>query len=298
MARARAARGTARIWRILLLSQLREQPGRLLVTLLAIALGVALASSVFLVNSAALTEFSQAAKRLVGEADVIVRGPRDGFPEALFARLASDPRVAVASPVLELEAALPGRRETLKILGIDPLRAAALQPATDRRIGADLQRFIAGDGIYLSAAAADELQLRRGDRLQVTVGNDTKRARGARVRLAAELFAAARLDRYRGRPMDVRTAGAAQPHRPAPAAGRRRRSPAPRAWQAIAGRRARRDARSRARPRGHGDARLPREPQYARASGALDRRLSGVLDPITVGACAASNRSPCCGRSA
>ncbi len=168
MARARSA---GRIWRVLLLAQLREQPARLFVTVIAIALGVALASSVFLVNSAALAEFAQAAKRLVGEADVVVRGPRDGFPEALFARLARDPRVALASPVLELEAALPGRRETLRIIGIDPLRAGALQPALIGEIGADLPSFLAGDGIYLSAAAAQQLQLRRGDALQVTVGD-------------------------------------------------------------------------------------------------------------------------------
>src|SRR5271165_3827137 len=171
---ARAARGVARIWRILLLSQLREQPARLLVTVIAIALGVALACSVFLVNSAALAEFSQAAKRLVGQADLVVRGPREGFPEALFVKLARDPRIALASPVLEIEAAIPGRREALTIIGIDPLRAGALQPALFGEIGADLRRFLAGDGIYLSAAAAQGLQLRRGDALRVTVGDSTK----------------------------------------------------------------------------------------------------------------------------
>ncbi len=35
------------VWRILLLAQLRDSPGRLLVTVLAIALGVALGASVF-----------------------------------------------------------------------------------------------------------------------------------------------------------------------------------------------------------------------------------------------------------
>ncbi|MGA2708081.1 MAG: FtsX-like permease family protein [Steroidobacteraceae bacterium] len=174
MVSARATRGAGMIWRLLLLSQLREQPGRLLVIVIAIALGVALACSVYLVNIAALAEFAQATKRLVGEADVVVRGPREGFPEALFVALARDPRVAIASPVVELDAAMPGRRETLKIIGIDPFRAGALQPALIGDIGADISRFIAGDGIYLSAAAAEELQLKRGDALQVTVGDAPK----------------------------------------------------------------------------------------------------------------------------
>ena len=52
--------GAGRVWRILLLSQLREQPGRLLTTVIAIALGVALAASVYLVNAAALGECADA----------------------------------------------------------------------------------------------------------------------------------------------------------------------------------------------------------------------------------------------
>ena len=52
--------------------------------MLAIALGVALGAAVYLVNGAALNEFGLATKRLVGEADVVVRGPREGFSEELF----------------------------------------------------------------------------------------------------------------------------------------------------------------------------------------------------------------------
>src|ERR1700720_943706 len=124
------------IWRVLLLAQLREQPARLLVTVLAIALGVALGASVYLVNGAALNEFGLATKRLTGEADIIVRGPPEGFSETLFTRLARDPDVSMASPVLELDAAVPERRETLKVLGVDPFRAAALQPALIGDMGA------------------------------------------------------------------------------------------------------------------------------------------------------------------
>ncbi len=156
---------------MLLLSQMREQPARLAVTVIAIALGVALASAVHLVNTAALAEFSQATKRLVGEADIVVRGPRDGFPESLFVALARDPRVSLASPVLEIDAAIPGRREALHIIGLDPFRAGALQPALIGDVGADLLRLFAGRGIFLSTPAALSLGLHAGDSLPVTVGN-------------------------------------------------------------------------------------------------------------------------------
>jgi putative ABC transport system permease protein len=167
--------GTAwTVWRVLLLAQLREAPARLLVTVLAIALGVALGAAVYLVNGAALNEFGLATKRLVGEADVVVRGPREGFSEQLFTRLAGHEAVNVASPVLEIEVALPGRRDPLKVLGVDPFRAASLQPALMGDVGAGLFALFQPDSIYLSSRAARELNLRSGDLLQVTVGSTAK----------------------------------------------------------------------------------------------------------------------------
>ncbi len=167
-----ATAGAWTVWRVLMRSQLREQPLRLTVTVLAVALGVALGAAVYLVNTSALTDFTLAAKRLVGEADVVVRGPREGFPDALFAELARDPEVRVASPVLELEAAIPGHRDPLKILGIDPFRAAALQPALIADVEAKAPDLFAPDAILLSASASENLGLRSGGRLTVLVGNE------------------------------------------------------------------------------------------------------------------------------
>jgi putative ABC transport system permease protein len=173
----RVSGGAFTIWRVLLLAQLRESPVRLSVTVLAIALGVALGAAVYLVNSAALNEFGLATKRLVGEADVVVRGPREGFSEQLFTRLARDADVSAASPVLELDVALPGRRDPLKVLGVDPFRAATLQPALIGDIGGGLFALFQPDSIYLSSSAAQNLKLRRGDLLQVTVGSSPKALR-------------------------------------------------------------------------------------------------------------------------
>ena len=167
-------RGAYIAWRVLLTSQFREQPGRLFVTVLAIALGVSLGAAVYLVNTAALNEFGLATKRLVGEADVIVRGPREGFSEELFAELQQDPAVGIASPILELEAAVPGNRDTLKILGLDPFRAAAVQPALIADIEGNSLALFEPDTIVLSASAALGLKLRKGDSFRVLVGNSPK----------------------------------------------------------------------------------------------------------------------------
>lgn len=163
-----------RVWWILLLAQLREQPLRMLVTIIAIALGVALGTAVYLVNTAALSEFGLASKRLVGEADLIVRGPREAFPESVFVKLAHDPAVSLASPLLELEVALPGARDTFKVLGVDLFRAAALQPTLMADIAPSILKLFQTDSIILSSRAAEQLHLRRGDEMQVIVGSKPK----------------------------------------------------------------------------------------------------------------------------
>jgi putative ABC transport system permease protein len=159
---------------MLLLSQLREQPGRLAVTVLSIALGVALGAAVYLVNAAALNEFGLATKRLVGDADVVIRGPRDGFAESLYGELARDPAVRAASPVLELEVALPANGDTLKVLGLDPFVAATLQPALIGDVERRALDLFAPDAIVLSNQAAAQFSLRAGDRLRVAVGDGTR----------------------------------------------------------------------------------------------------------------------------
>ena len=169
--------GSAKIWLILLMAQVREQPARFFATVAALALGVALGSSVYLVNTAALNEFGLATKRLVGEADIVIRGPREGFSEKVFVDLARDPAVSAASPLLELEVAMAGRTDTLKVVGLDPFRAAALQPAIIGEIGEGVFQLFSSDAIYLSSPAAQRLTLQRGALLQVTVGSASKALR-------------------------------------------------------------------------------------------------------------------------
>src|SRR5438034_9828680 len=156
--------------RSLLLAPLSQHKGRLALSVLAIALGVALGYAVQLINQAAINEFAAAVQTLSGEADLAVRGPRAGFDESLYPRLARLPEVAVASPVLEVEARLPGRREPLRILGLDLFRAARIQPFLAAGDGGERLDFLRPDRIFLSAAASESLGLKKGDALSVQVG--------------------------------------------------------------------------------------------------------------------------------
>jgi putative ABC transport system permease protein len=157
-------------WRVLTSAQLREQPLRVVATIAAIALGVALGSAVYLVNGAALSEFDVASRRLVGSADLIVRGPPAGFDESLFTTLADDADVQVASPVLELELTLPGENASLKLLGVDVFRAAALQPALLGELAGKVTDLFHRDSVVLTPAAAQARGLQAGGNLSVLAG--------------------------------------------------------------------------------------------------------------------------------
>ncbi len=159
-----------RVRRSLVLAPFLQQTGRLALSVLAIALGVALGYAVQLINQAAINEFAAAVQTLSGEADLAVRGPRAGFDESLYPRLAALREVAVASPVLEVEVKLPGRREPLQVLGLDIFRAARIQPFLAGGGAGERLDFLRPDRIFLSAAAAEWLGLAKDDALSVQVG--------------------------------------------------------------------------------------------------------------------------------
>ncbi|MFN7727354.1 MAG: ABC transporter permease, partial [Rubrivivax sp.] len=87
----------------LLWREWQHHPWRHLVALFAVALGVALAWSVHLINTSALAEFSTAVRSANGEPDLTLRSDQGRFDDALLDRVANDPAVLAASPVLELD---------------------------------------------------------------------------------------------------------------------------------------------------------------------------------------------------
>src|SRR3989441_10647420 len=106
--------------RLLLLGSHRPR-GRALLSVLGIALGVALGCGVYLVNRAAVDELAAAVRGLAGEADLEVRGGRGGFPDSLYPAIARLPGVASASPGLELDAGLAGAGRAIRLIGLGAL---------------------------------------------------------------------------------------------------------------------------------------------------------------------------------
>ena len=154
--------------RAMLAGSLAQNKMRSALSVLAIALGVALGYAVQLITGAAVNELALGVQFLAGDADLQVRGPRGGFDEAIYPVLARLPEVAVASPVVEVEAKLADRSEVLKIIGVDVFRAAAVQPGLISDTGDSLDH-LRSDTIFLSPAAARTLDVERGDTLRFQV---------------------------------------------------------------------------------------------------------------------------------
>jgi len=168
----------------------RSHPLRVAVQVLAIAVGVALGYAVHLINTSALEEFSAAVRQASGQADASVVGPREGFDESVFARVAASSAVDWASPALDVEAPIvePARLRgrSLPIQGVDVFRSALLAPQTIGEPTAGQARFaLLDDGVYLSPAALEALQLAPGETIGVQVGG-----RVENLRIAGRLPAA------------------------------------------------------------------------------------------------------------
>jgi putative ABC transport system permease protein len=165
----------AAVWR-----PLWHAAGRNLVAIVAIALGVALGYAVELINRVASDEVQHAASSLFGTADLTIRGSALGFDELWYPRLAKLDGVASASPVVEVQARVPGHVETLKLIGIDAFRARSMQPAAVAGVsagGAAATAMLADDAVWLSPAAARLFGVGEGDDLVVQVALEDVRLR-------------------------------------------------------------------------------------------------------------------------
>jgi putative ABC transport system permease protein len=156
----------------------RAHPLRHATALLAVALGVALAFAVHLINASALAEFSSALRQVEGRPDLELRArDRGGFDEALYARVAAAPQVAAASPVIEIDSYAVdarGERAPIRIVGLDVFAAAQLAPewlpqpakGTDRSAVIDPSlAFLNPAARRLVGATAQRLRVQSGSAL-------------------------------------------------------------------------------------------------------------------------------------
>ncbi len=160
------------------LRHLLRHPWQVGLSVLGIALGVALALGIDLATGSARRAFQLSAEALTGRATHQIVGGPSGVPDALYARLRLELGVSRAAPVVEADvaaAAHPGR--TFRLFGVDPFADAAFRP--DLGVAADggprldtLAALVTRPGAaLLSGPTARELGLRAGDTLQIGAGS-------------------------------------------------------------------------------------------------------------------------------
>ena len=142
--------------------ELTHHPWRNTAAVAAVMLGVALAFATHLINASALSEFSTAVRSVNGQPDLELRAAQGTFDETVFAQVANNPQVAVASPVLELAsyAITPeGKRTPLRLMGLDALVVAQLAPALMPQPLKDADRFalFTPGSVFLNATARQAL---------------------------------------------------------------------------------------------------------------------------------------------
>ena len=154
----RAVSAKLALLRWLWAGQWRSSPGRTLTAVVAIAIGVALALAIHLVNRSALNEFGNAIAVVNGDAQLQLRGTVAGFDESIYAQVAQSEGLAAFSPVIETEVLLQRAPRPQTDTAQSTRPALALQDQTDPpadRTGTASQTA----GLAASAQASQRLTL-------------------------------------------------------------------------------------------------------------------------------------------
>jgi len=154
-------RGLNRLFVWLVGGAIRQQWGRWLASLFMVAIGMALAVAIHLVNHSALQSFSRAIEVVNGQSSLQLVASQEVFSEDHFARLlaeASDLGIESASPVLEIGT------DRVRIVALDLFRAAHVTPSLLPQApegGRDALFQI--DSVFLSPKAMAVLSVSEGD---------------------------------------------------------------------------------------------------------------------------------------
>lgn len=160
----------------------RTRPWQLGLSLLGVALGVAVVVAVELANQSAARAFTLSSQALTGAATHQVHAGPSGLSVDWYVGLRREHGLQGLAPVVEgaVETPLdPGR--SLRLLGIDPLTEADMRPALDALRGGDGLGDLLADpaAVWLLAEDLRRLGLAVGDRLPIEVHGEQRALRVA-----------------------------------------------------------------------------------------------------------------------
>ncbi|NMO16316.1 ABC transporter permease [Pyxidicoccus fallax] len=161
------------------LRHLASHPWLTALSLLGIALGVAVVVSIDLASDSALRAFERSTDAVAGRATHQVVGGSSGLDEGVYRDLRLRRDAPVSAPVVEghVQAAV-GDRRTLTVLGVDPFAEAPFRDYAKGEAMGDVGALLTEPGtVLLSARAAQALGVPSGGELPVRVEGVEKRLR-------------------------------------------------------------------------------------------------------------------------
>jgi putative ABC transport system permease protein len=158
----------------------RKHGLRSLLTMLGIAMGVAVYVSMHLANEAVLGSFAETVNRIAGRTQLQITAGEPGFDETVLERVQALTDVKVAVPIIEavVGTGLEGQGSLL-ILGVDmtgdrSLRDYALEAGEDAVVDDPLVFLAQPDSIIVTSQFASRNGLRPGDRLPLDTAQGIK----------------------------------------------------------------------------------------------------------------------------
>jgi putative ABC transport system permease protein len=150
-------------------------------TVLGIALGVAVSVAIRTANVEVLRSFEEAVLTVAGRATLQVSGGELGLDERMIAALRGRLGVLAASPVLQQHAQVaagPHRGKPLVVMGLDLLEASDqrnFRLNTGGGEGPTLDSLLEPNAVFIGARLAADWSLQAGSELDLVVGTATRR---------------------------------------------------------------------------------------------------------------------------
>lgn len=154
-----------------------REPGRTILTLAGVALGMSVVVAIRLANASTIDSFNQSVQSLSGAATIQIRKDAGGLDENLLRTVLLHPGVRTALPILEQTVAVRGREDDdLTLLGVDllsdsALRAYAYSGYSGDETDAVIESLADPRAIFLTERYAAALGLRAGDSTTLLIGS-------------------------------------------------------------------------------------------------------------------------------
>ncbi len=157
------------------LRYLTRHPWLMGLSVLGVALGVAVVVAIDLANTSASRAFALSAARVTGQATHRIVGAGGPLGEEVYRRLRVEVGYRQAAPIVQGYATLAESGRTVQFLGVGPLAEGPFRPYV-RGQGVDLGTFMTTPGAVLMAGpTANELGYEIGDTLRVEVAGTKHR---------------------------------------------------------------------------------------------------------------------------